>query len=106
VRLAQALGAVLAALRRELVSSDQLIVRERRATLDGKPAYEFLIGDEDTIAAIEADGSASQTMFDEWRGGVGLSLLNARRILNNHGGSVWAPPEGRKAGARIVLPSS
>jgi len=105
VRLAQALGAILAALRRELVASDRLIVRERRGTYGGRPAYEVLIGDEDTIAAIEADSSDTQTTFDEWRGGVGLSLLNARRILNNHGGAVWAPPDGRKAGARVVLPA-
>jgi signal transduction histidine kinase len=104
VRLAQALGAILAALRRELVASDRLIVRERRVTLAGRPAYELLIGDEDTIAAIEADDSNTDTTFDEWRGGVGLSLLNARRILNKHGGVLWAPPEGRKAGARVILP--
>jgi signal transduction histidine kinase len=104
VRLAQAFGAIMAALRREIVFSDRLIVRERRGTHAGRPAYELLIGDEEAIAAIEADSSDAQTTFDEWRGGVGLSLLNARRILNNHGGTVWAPPEGRKAGARVVLP--
>jgi signal transduction histidine kinase len=44
------------------------------------------------------------TTFDEWRGGVGLSLAIARRIINAHGGSIWSPVEESKAGAVIALP--
>ena len=43
-------------------------------------------------------------VFDEWRGGVGMSLAVARRIVNAHDGRVSGPPEGRKTGALIVLP--
>jgi len=104
-KLSQALGAVIAALRRELVSSDCLIVRARR-TVDGQETYDILVGDETAVNALESEDAASGATFDEWRGGVGLSLINARRILNVHGGTVRAPAEGGKASARILLPRS
>jgi len=106
VKLAQACGAVIAAMRRELVTSDRLIVRARRAAGNGHSGHEVLIGDEASVRALESEPAASGATFDEWRGGVGLSLMNARRILNLHGGGVYAPAEGGKASARIVLPSA
>ena len=103
VRLAQAICSVLAALRRELVTSDPLIVRAHGGTTkDGARAIELRIGDEETLAAIDADGE--RPLFDEWRGGVGLSLPVARRIIDAHGGRLWGAPGGRKTGARILLP--
>ena len=99
VRLTQAFASVLAALRRELVGDEGLIVRGRRSG----DAYEVLLGDPTTIAALEQEDPARRGVFDEWRGGVGLSLAVARRILNAHGGSIFAAPDGYKAGARIVL---
>jgi hypothetical protein len=86
------------------VTADRLLVRERPTTYDGTPAYELQIGDEDTLAALEAEGLDGRVLFDEWRGGCGLTLPVARRILNAHDGRIWGAPEGRKAGARLVLP--
>jgi K+-sensing histidine kinase KdpD len=105
-KLTQALGAVIAAMRRELVTSDCLIVRARRVPIDGQETYDVLVGDETAVNALESEDAASGTTFDEWRGGVGLSLINARRILNVHGGTVRAPAQGGKASARILLPRS
>ena len=104
-RLPTALGSVLAALRREIVTSDRLIVRERRAAA-GDPGYEILIGDEPTIDALEASAGTALPVFDEWRGGSGLSLAVARRVIGAHGGRIWSAPEGHKSGARILLPPS
>lgn len=98
VRLTQALAAVIAALRRELVGDDPLIVRARSASGGG---YEILIGDHATLDALANDDAAAPGVFDEWRGGVGLSLAVARRILNAHGAVIFAPPTGIKSGARI-----
>jgi len=106
VKLGQALGAVVAALRRELVTSDRLIVKARRAAVDGRGGYEILIGDEASVRLLEAEGADSGAIFDEWRGGVGLSLINARRILNVHGCSLRGPADASKGAARILLPAS
>jgi signal transduction histidine kinase len=100
IRLAQALTSVFIALRRELVTSDRLIVRER-ANGDGG-AIELRIGDAETLAAFDAD--PERPVFDEWRGGVGLSLVVARRLIEAHGGRLSGAPAGRKAGAAITLP--
>src|SRR5918995_980504 len=67
VRLTQAIRSVVAALRRELVGEHGLIVREKRTP----GTYELLIGDPDTIAALETEPESQRQVFDEWRGGGG-----------------------------------
>lgn len=103
-RLKTALTSVFYALRRELVTSTQLLVRERMAEFEGRPASWIAIGDADHIDALVAATPGTLTTFDEWRGGCGLSLPVARRVINAHGGAVWSPGEGTKAGAVIALP--
>lgn len=97
-RLTQGFTSVIAALRRELIGEDGLIVRGRKSA----GGYEVLVGDPATIEALEHENGAGG-VFDEWRGGVGLTLAVARRILNAHGGTIAAAPDGRKSGARILL---
>lgn len=98
-RLANAFTALIAGLRREVVLSDRLLVRERR-TGNG---FEIRIGDEETLALLDGASIDDLPVFNEWRGGVGMSLAVARRILNAHGGHVAAPPDERKTGALVVL---
>jgi len=105
-KLAQAIGAVIAALRRELVTSDRLVVRVLRRSHDGNVFYDILVAENSAIDALESEPLDSATTFDEWRGGVGLSLINARRILAAHGGGIHAPADGGKARARIRLPAT
>jgi signal transduction histidine kinase len=42
--------------------------------------------------------------LDEMRGGLGLALPFARRVIERHGGRVWspAPDSGRSAAAAII----
>jgi signal transduction histidine kinase len=43
--------------------------------------------------------------FDEQRGGLGLALPIARRVIERHRGRIWSPAGGRAA-AIVSLPLS
>ncbi len=100
-RLTQALSSIIKSLRRELIGELPLVVRQRQAGA----IYEIQIGDADTLAALDAE-AGERELFDEWRGGSGLILPVARRIIEAHDGRIWGAPGGRKAGARIQLPAN
>jgi signal transduction histidine kinase len=104
VRLKAALSSVIVALRRELVTSDRLLVREHPRHFQGSHVSWIVVADPGRVAALNGAEPLALTTFDEWRGGVGLSLAIARRIINAHGGSIWSPVEESKAGAVIALP--
>jgi hypothetical protein len=42
--------------------------------------------------------------FDRWRGGTGLSVPIACRIVEVHGGTVWSPPGADSRAAVWALP--
>ena len=99
-RLRAAFSSILIALRREVIDSDRLCVRINGAD----EAWHIAIaGPSEIEAAAAADPSALDT-FDEWRGGTGLSLAIARRIIGQHGGALHAPPGDGRAGAIVMLP--
>ena len=103
-RLKNALTAIVFGIRREVVGSERLLVKERIGTFEGKPASWIVIGDAESTDALENAGPDTWTTFIELRGGCGLSLAIARRTIEAHGGRVWSPPTGTRAGAVIVLP--
>lgn len=105
VRLKAAFTSLLTALGRELVTSTELFVRERSGEFEGHPATWIAIADAERIDALASAGPESLATFDEWRGGCGLSLPVARRIINAHGGTIWSPADGTKAAAVVVLPN-
>ena len=105
-RLKKALTDIVFGIRREVVGSDRLFVRERIGTFDGKPASWIVIGDAEVTDALDNADPETWTTFIELRGGCGLSLAIARRTIEAYGGRVWSPPQGLRAGAVIVLPHS
>ena len=105
VRLKAALGSVIHALRRELVTSPELFVRLQVREPNGATGAAWIaVADAEHIDACATAGADALTTFDEWRGGVGLSLAVARRVIHAHGGSIWSPTNATKAGAVISLP--
>jgi len=106
VRLKSALSSVLLALRRELVTSDRLAVRVDGSNGTEGPRVRVTIGDADRIDELLASGPSVLAPFDEWRGGNGLSLTNARRVIEAHAGGIWGVRDGGRAIATIYLPAS
>jgi signal transduction histidine kinase len=104
VRLKMALTSLLFALRREVVSSAILFVREAHRVYEGRQASWVVVGDADHIDPLAAATPDTLAVFDEWRGGSGLRLAIARRIIGAHGGVVWSPGDGTRAGAVLMLP--
>lgn len=105
-RLKAALTSVITATRRELVGSDRLILHEHVRPFHGQKVSWIAMGDEARISALTNAEAAALTTFDEWRGGCGLSLAVARRIIDAHGARIWSPKEQTKAGAVIAIPVS
>ncbi|CAN5769352.1 hypothetical protein BH24ACI5_BH24ACI5_09100 [soil metagenome] len=103
-RLRTALTSLLLALRREVVTSDRLIVRRLTSETDGRPTSLLAIGEPAAIDGVVSADPSTLEQFNEWRGGSGLSLAIARRVIEQHGGTLYAPPGGGGAGALVVLP--
>jgi signal transduction histidine kinase len=105
-RLKTAFMSLFSALRRELVDGNQLLVRYRDAAFRGKPAQWIAVADPRRIDELESATAETLTAFDECRGGCGLSLAVARRVFDGHGGAIWSPGQGTRAGAVVALPRS
>jgi signal transduction histidine kinase len=104
VRLRAAFTAVVVALRRELVSSTTLAIHETGRELAGRSVSWIAIADPSQVGSFEEADDSNLAVFDEWRGGSGLSLGVARRVFEAHGGGIWSPVADAKAGAVIALP--
>ena len=116
-RVRLAFTSVIQALRKELVTSAVLRVHEYVRQQNGRPVSWIAIGAPDRVGLLADADPEKLTPFDEWRGGCGLSLPVARRIIERHGGSIWSAPQEPafddsremsarpwKAGAVAVLP--
>ncbi|MBA2305221.1 MAG: hypothetical protein H0W08_21685 [Acidobacteria bacterium] len=103
-RLRAAFLAILSCLRRELVTSDVLLVQHTVTSLQRDAMCVVSIGDADGIAKMAAEGPGGLGLFDEWRGGCGLSLGIACRTFSAHGGGIWSPADGTKSAALVRVP--
>lgn len=87
--LKRAFGALIAATVREHGSAP-LECQGFVSDENGVP-YAVIVFGPRGIGANRDDVLANREVFDRWRGGTGLSLPIACRIIEAHGGSVWAP---------------
>jgi signal transduction histidine kinase len=63
------------------------------------------IADESRLPALARGASAAPPTFDEWRGGMGLALPVARRVIEAHGGAIWSLADGpSRAASALRLP--
>jgi len=92
LRLRDAFSAILFALRREMVTSDALVVRAEARDQDNVAIVRIVIGAPARIEELCHLAPSALAAFHEWRGGNGLRLAKARRIIEAHGGRVWGLP--------------
>ena len=72
---------------------------------NGSPLALITFGEPGGVASA-ADVMKHQGLpFDRWRGGMGLSLPIAHRIIEAHQGRLWAMP-GSRATCALALPMS
>jgi signal transduction histidine kinase len=85
-RLSAALKALMHSVLRERGEPGVIVVNCAVDT-DATPASAVVaIGDESLISSLVSPSHG----FDEWRGGLGMSLPVARRVIEAHGGRIWS----------------
>jgi signal transduction histidine kinase len=99
-RLRKAFATVFHASMREMPAGTMVVAERRIGLVDGQKSAILIVADE---ANVQASYEAEPFPFDEKRGGLGLSLPIARRIIERHRGRIWSPA-GSRAIAIISLP--
>ena len=87
-RLHTAFDAIFRAILREKPGPTTVVAERRFDTRDGQSAALLIVADEGRVQeAYDREPGA----FDDKRGGMGLALPLARRVIESHGGRVWSP---------------
>ncbi len=100
-RLRHAVDAIFRAILRERPGPATVVADCRIAVRDGVSSAVLVVADEDNVAAAY---EASPGVFDDKRGGMGLALPVARRVLSRHGAEIWSPaaPDALARGSIVV----
>lgn len=103
-RIATALNALMYSALRE--RGDPGVIVVECSAVSGTPGWVVVaIGDEAAVAALTRSAQGTPPPFDEWRGGLGLALPVARRVIEAHGGAVWsAAGDYSRAASALRLP--
>jgi signal transduction histidine kinase len=86
--LRRAFDAVLRAVLREKPAGAVVVAERRVQTVDGRRCAVVIVAEESTVQAAY-DRPAGP--LEERRGGMGLALPLTRRVIDAHGGRIWAP---------------
>ena len=101
-RVAAALKALMHSALRERGESGAIVVQ--CSAMQGNPAWAVVaIGDESTLTPLSHAAQGTPPTFDEWRGGLGLALPVARRVIEAHGGALWSAADSTHSRAASAL---
>jgi signal transduction histidine kinase len=103
-RLAAALSALMHSALRERGEPGAIVVN-CTVTADPPQSAVVAIGDESIVGTLANGVGHTRAAFDEWRGGLGMALPVARRVIEGHGGQLWSTDGSHsKAASAIRIP--
>jgi signal transduction histidine kinase len=88
VWLRTAFNAIFRAILREKRGSTTVIADRQLESRGGTTSAVVVVADAETLPAAR---DRTPVPFDEKRGGLGLALPLARRVIEGHGGRIWSP---------------
>jgi signal transduction histidine kinase len=98
-RLRSALSAIFRAILREQPAAGTVVVDRRLGSDEGRGSAILVVA---RLESVQTAYDAAPAVFDEKRGGLGLALPIARRIIEAHGGRVWSPGTASERGAALI----
>ena len=97
-RLRTAIAAIVRSVLREQPGPCTIVVDRQRTSTAGPHAAVIVVAEE---ARAQTAGMSAAAPFDDKRGGLGLALPLARRVIEAHGGHLSSRPDG---GVTISVP--
>jgi signal transduction histidine kinase len=101
-RLRQALGLLVSVVGRERGTAAMTVTGTVSRTSESRAVLVF--GEPADASDVNAVVGCRDAGFDRWRGGTGLSLPIAFRIIEAHRGVLWALPGGSRGACALALP--
>lgn len=102
VRLRAAFTGICHVVIREQLTDPLLLIDRSIVRDDAGAAALILIGEREAVNAMRGADVRQLGTFDEHRGGSGLALPVARRVIEAHGGRVWSPRGSQERTAAAV----
>lgn len=101
-RLRTTVMALLSVNLREKADDTRVVVDCSIREADGRRTATVVVADATELATVSEISPQTWGAFEQWRGGVGMSLPIADRVVAAHGGRLWSPLGTRARSATAV----